>query len=168
MSIAAAVPVEEYLSTTYRPDVDYVDGELIERNMGEQDHGWLQTEMVFWLRLMAKELHIRPLNEVRVQIGPKRFRVPDIIVLDESAARDPIVREAPLLCIEILSPDDTMQRIMVRIGDYLQMGVPTCWIVDPIDHLAWIADESGLHPVKDGVLRAAHIALPLTDIWPES
>lgn len=32
------IPVEEYLSTAYRPDCDYVDGEVLERNVGETPH----------------------------------------------------------------------------------------------------------------------------------
>ena len=38
MKATALVPVEEYLRTTYRPDCDYVDGEVLERNVGEKDH----------------------------------------------------------------------------------------------------------------------------------
>jgi Uma2 family endonuclease len=82
-------------------------------------------------------------------------------------AIDPKFRPAqPLLCIEILSKDDSMKSMMSRIDDYLQFGVGTCWIIEPADRLTWIADVQGVHPVKDGVLRAGHINLPLTDIWP--
>ncbi|HLI64222.1 MAG TPA: hypothetical protein VKV05_12550 [Terriglobales bacterium] len=31
------VTIEEYLRSCYRPDCDYVDGELQERNLGELD-----------------------------------------------------------------------------------------------------------------------------------
>jgi hypothetical protein len=36
------IQVSEYLDTGYRPDCEYVDGELLERNVGEWDHGRLQ------------------------------------------------------------------------------------------------------------------------------
>jgi len=42
MSSTTLVSVSEYLETSYRPDVDYVDGELLERNVGELDHSRLQ------------------------------------------------------------------------------------------------------------------------------
>ncbi len=32
------ISVEEYLHTVYRPDVEYVDGEIQERNVGEIEH----------------------------------------------------------------------------------------------------------------------------------
>ena len=41
-SLPKIISVEDYLNTTYRPDVDYVDGEIEERNLGEFDHGDLQ------------------------------------------------------------------------------------------------------------------------------
>jgi len=42
MSTATAVSLSEYLNTSYRPDCDYLDGELLERNGGERDHSRLQ------------------------------------------------------------------------------------------------------------------------------
>ncbi len=43
------IPVEEYLQTSYRPDVDYIDGELIDRNVGEWNHGRLLGLTGAWL-----------------------------------------------------------------------------------------------------------------------
>ncbi len=34
MATAVHIPLSEYLQTTYRPDRDYIDGELKERNPG--------------------------------------------------------------------------------------------------------------------------------------
>ena len=47
MKTEALVPVEEYLRTTYHPDCDYVDGEVLERNLGERDHSEVQGELLF-------------------------------------------------------------------------------------------------------------------------
>ena len=35
MPVAVPVSLQEYLETSYRPDCDYLDGELLERNVGE-------------------------------------------------------------------------------------------------------------------------------------
>jgi len=44
------VSVEEYLSTSYPDgDCEYVDGQIVERNLGEIDHGDLQTRILFHL-----------------------------------------------------------------------------------------------------------------------
>ena len=36
MQAAAPISVSEYLSTSYRPDCDYVDEVIVERNVGER------------------------------------------------------------------------------------------------------------------------------------
>ena len=46
MAVVALIPVEEYLSTAYRPDCDYIDGEIHERNVGERDHSRTQREIL--------------------------------------------------------------------------------------------------------------------------
>jgi len=42
-SSTTLVSLDEYLATTYRPDRDYVDSEVVERNVGEWDHSRLQA-----------------------------------------------------------------------------------------------------------------------------
>ncbi len=35
--------IDEYLHTSYSPDVHFVDGQLVERHLGEYEHARLQT-----------------------------------------------------------------------------------------------------------------------------
>ena len=49
MTSRTLISVEEYLRTSYRPDCDFVDGEVLERNVGETDHSWLQTMLSAYL-----------------------------------------------------------------------------------------------------------------------
>lgn len=39
----------------------------------------------------------------------------------------------PLLCVEILSPSNTMEEIDDKTREYLNFGVPLVWVVDPQD-----------------------------------
>ncbi len=41
MPATTAVLLSEYLETSYRPDCEYIDGELLERNVGEWDYSRL-------------------------------------------------------------------------------------------------------------------------------
>lgn len=50
VSTTAPISVDDYLRTTYDPDCDYVDGEVIERNVGERDHGELQFGLAYLFR----------------------------------------------------------------------------------------------------------------------
>src|SRR5262245_27389130 len=123
MKTSAPVSVEEYLSSEYSPDVDYVDGELVERNVGEKDHSRLQTLLTAFLANRETEYGIHVFVEQRVQISPRRFRVPDVCVTVGPEPQEQIFTTAPFLCIEILSPDDRMSRIQEKIDDYLNFGV---------------------------------------------
>lgn len=130
MAAGTAIPVEQYLRTSYRPDCDYVEGEVIERNLGEYDHAWLQTVLGILFRLREAQWNARAIVEQRVQVKAERFRVPDVCVVRKGEIEQ-IVRRPPLLCIEILSKDDTVKSTHERISDYLAMGVPMVWLLDP-------------------------------------
>ncbi|HWW23554.1 MAG TPA: Uma2 family endonuclease [Edaphobacter sp.] len=125
------VPVEEYLRTSYRPDCDYVDGRVEERNLGEYEHSKIQSILNRILGNREMEWGIDVIVECRLQVGPNRFRVPDVMVLRRGQKVSRIVREAPLLCIEVLSPEDTWARMRARLNDYLGMGVEHVWCFDP-------------------------------------
>ena len=161
------ISVAEYLATPYRPDCDYVDGEVLERNAGEWDHSSLQTAIAgyFWVR--RKELGIHVAAEQRVQVSATRFRVPDVcVLLGEPDGQ--VLRKPPFLCIEVLSPEDRLSRVRERIDDYFKMGVQFVWVLDPATKTAYIVTPAeGWREVKDSVLRTQNPALevPFSEIF---
>jgi Uma2 family endonuclease len=169
MSSATLIPVEEYLRTSYRPDCDYVDGEVQERNFGEFDHATLQAALIAWFHGRRREWNILVLPEQRVQVSPARFRIPDVSILAGDYSREPIVRVPPLVCIEILSPEDRMGRVRERVNDYLSLGVKHIWVLDPATREAFIADAAGFHTPVGEVLSVpgTPIHLPLPQIFAE-
>ena len=69
--------VEEYLRTSFSDgDSEYIDGRIVQRNMGDIDHGELQTQIVTYFRKRYPQFW--SVVEVRVQVKPSRFRVPDL------------------------------------------------------------------------------------------
>lgn len=74
---------------------------------------------------------IRVVTEQRVQVSPTRFRISDICATLASDPIRPILTQAPFLCIEILSKDDTVSQLNERIADYFRMGVRYVWVIDP-------------------------------------
>ena len=76
MSTAALVSISEYLSTSYRPDRDLVDGQLIERNVDEYDHSHLQGALITWFANRRREWNIRVLPEQRIRVSSTCFRIP--------------------------------------------------------------------------------------------
>jgi Uma2 family endonuclease len=144
--------VEEYLLTSYEPDCDYVDGRIEERNVGEHDHGYLQTLLATLFTNNRKLWGLHTVTDVRTQVSPRRFRIPDLSVMRADAPRDPILRNPPLIAIEILSPEDRLNRIQIRVNDYLAFGVEHIWVIDPENRIAYTADRFGFHSVLEGEL----------------
>ena len=132
MGTIPGVSVAEYLHEIYRPDCDYVDGEVQERNMGEKEHSAWQFALARYFHSHRKEWGLRVYPELRLQVSPTRFRIPDIMLLDRDAADEQIITHAPLVCIEILSPEDRFGRMEERIADYFSMGVRHVWVIDPV------------------------------------
>jgi Uma2 family endonuclease len=152
---APLVTVEEYLRTVYRPDCEYVDGRVEERNLGEHDHGLLQAFLSALFTNNRTAWGVRTVTEVRTQVRGTRFRVPDVSVLRADSPREQIIKHPPLIAIEILSPEDRLNRLQEKIDDYLQFGVENIWIIDPETRKAWTADRAGLHPVQNDELTVA-------------
>lgn len=157
--------MEEYLSTVYEPECEYVEGEVVDRNVGELDHSALQMMVAAILYNQRREMRIHVFPEVRVQTGARRFRVPDITVLTQPG-KGRIVREAPFLCIEILSPEDRASRMQEKIDDYISFGVRYVWVIDPRNRKGWVYTNEG-RLEKAGVLTTQNpnLRLPLEDLF---
>jgi Uma2 family endonuclease len=160
------IPVEVYLTAVYRPDCDYVDGEVLERNFGDRDHSYVQAALGSYFFAHRKELGIEVYPEQRVQVMAKRYRIPDICVV-LGGTKEKIFTTPPFLCIEILSPEDRISRVWERIHDYFEMGVPNVWIVDPESRIAHIATAAGdLRRVSDALRTADPVLeVPLAEIF---
>ena len=146
------ISVEEYLHMTYRPDCDYIDGVVVERNLGQYSHSTLQMLTLMTLQERAEQWGILVRPELRVKIRNGKYRVPDVVVLSKDAPRPPVIEQPPLLCIEIVSPDDRLRDLTERAQDYLVMGVPETWIVDPETKTAYRYSTAGLHEIPSGTV----------------
>lgn len=169
MPAATLVPVEEYLSTSYRPDCEYLDGVILERNLGEFDHSRLQGLLYGYLLRNERAWLILALPEQRVQVAARRFRVPDVCAISPDQPREQIITRPPILCVEILSKDDRMSEMKERVNDYLRFGVPCVWVIDPRLREAHIFIGSRIEPVQDGILRVPNtpIEVPLAEVLPK-
>jgi Uma2 family endonuclease len=169
MATHTAVPLSEYLATSYRPDRDYVDGELLERNLGEREHALLQLILGSTFRNNRQVWNITAMTELRVQVSPTRFRVPDICVLRADAPREQVVTHPPLLVVEILSKDDTLRAMRERVDDYVVFGIQHIWLLDPGQRRAYICGPHGFEEPDKPELNLADtpIRIELASVWAE-
>src|SRR5580692_8838373 len=101
MGTSLLVSEQEYLATSYKPDCEYAEGVLLERNVGEQPHSILETALGAFFFERRKRFRIRVLTEQRIRIAPRMYRVPDVCVYKEPAPRDRVLSSPPLIAIEI-------------------------------------------------------------------
>ena len=125
------IPVEEYLRSSYEPDAEYIDGRIEERPMGENDHSAWQDAICAWFRQQKQEAQIRVRPELRVQVASNSFLVPDVTLLDRNRPIEQVVTYPPIAVFEILSPEDTLKRIMKKCERYEKMGIRTILVLDP-------------------------------------
>lgn len=166
-TVPALLSIDEYLSTDYEPDADYVDGHIEERNLGETDHARLQGRLLVLLSLRAEDFGFLALPEVRVQVAATRFRVPDVCVVREDGADEPIIKRPPLLCLEVLSPRDSLAAMRRRAQDYFDMGVPEVWIFDPQTRTAYVCTAESMTEQAEGILRltGTEIELSIAEVF---
>ncbi len=55
MGTLGRVSVSEYLSASYEPEREYVDGELRELNVGQEDHSRLQALLTAYFLAREKQ-----------------------------------------------------------------------------------------------------------------
>ena len=166
MTSGTLASVTEYLAKTYHPDREYVDGVVVERNLGERDHSALQTELIIYLGSLRRRLGIHVFAEQRVQVSKDRFRVPDITVVAGAKPTELIFTTPPFLCIEVLSKDDSVVRMRRRVDDYLSFGVSYVWLIDPRERRAWSCTRQGTVEAE-GALKTSspEIRVPLADMF---
>jgi Uma2 family endonuclease len=166
MAASTLIPVEEYLKTVYRPDRDYVDGVVEERNLGELDHGLVQTRLASFFLGLYKQSGLLPVTELRMRVRENKYRVPDVVVT-RGKPDEQILTKPPVLCIEILSPEDRLSRLNRRVQDYLEFGVPVVWVVDPAEKIVWIYRRNGMERATGEAIKldGTSIEVPFSEIF---
>ena len=81
MATRAIIPVEVYLTSVYRPDCDYVNGEVLERSWGDRGHGRVQAVLGSYFFVRQKDLSMEVYPGLRIQVKPNRYPVPDLCVV---------------------------------------------------------------------------------------
>lgn len=128
MGATTHIPVEEYLAASYSPDKEFVEGVLVERNVGEKPRSKVQRNLVIALSARYPALHVWP--ELRMRSVNSRHRIPDVCVTLTEPETD-VLQEPPYIAIEILSKDDSMSDVLEKPAEYAAIGTPNIWLFDP-------------------------------------
>jgi Uma2 family endonuclease len=165
MSTKALVPVEEYLRMSFEgPDPEYLDGQLLERNLGDDSHSAAQANLIilFGKRLDRFPFQIRP--ELHMKLAPQRIRIADLAVFLEKPT-ERIPSSPPFVAIEIVSPGDRYVEIRDKLEEYRTWGIKHIWLVDPASRNFSVYDEAGLREVPELELPQFDFTIQKSDVF---
>ncbi|MFN0105761.1 MAG: Uma2 family endonuclease [Bryobacteraceae bacterium] len=159
MSVETLVSVERYLNTCYDPDLEYVDGTRVERNVGDWLHSLIQSNIIFALRTGYPHLKVVP--ELRSQTTATRFRLPDVTVV-WAVPVERYLRRAAFIAVEILSEADRMSAVMEKLHEYEAHGIPNIWVIGPRLQQMSVFHSGTLEGITGDALRSSQAEVELT------
>ncbi len=157
----ALLTAEEYFNLPEPADgskQELVRGEVVNMPSPGFRHGEVQLQIGFLIKTYLKA---NPIGRVATESGTVTERKPDTVrgpdVSFYSVARMPpglevpkYHTETPDLCVEVVSPSNSMRKLKDKAKEYLFAGVRVVWIVDPADRTVTIIIE----PLQSRVLEA--------------
>ncbi len=159
------IAIEEYVTTSYEPECEFVDGELVERNCGDLDHSRFMAALIGHLAARARRLGVHVLPILRIRVSATRIRVADLCVISRNEPIEQIPSKPPLVCIEILSPEDRWTPFEAYIQDFLAMGVPHVWVFDPQTREVFDCAKSSRRVVTEDTLEAPPVSIHLSELF---
>ncbi len=99
--------------------------------MGDAPHSIVLQALLMELGIRAKAWNIRVLPVHRVKVGGGRQHLTDICVLVDDQPLPDALGVPPLLCIEIVSPEDGAAAMDEKIEAFLEAGVKVVWEIYP-------------------------------------
>ena len=163
-----------------RYECELIDGTLVRKAMG-----FKQTLLAaFLIRVIGNYVFDRNLGLVTgpdgfFEIYEGRVRAPDVAFIawsslpNEEQPEQATPALAPDLCIEVISPGNTILEMKQKRRDYFTAGVKLVWLIDPMKRSAttYSADDEGVPVVSGGALDAATVipgySLPLAELFAE-
>jgi Uma2 family endonuclease len=165
MGTKTLMSVDEYLHTSFDgADREYLDGEVVERNMGTRSHGRVQAEFCYLFRRDEDRTGLYVVAELRHRVKPTRFRIPDIAVF-QGKPPEQVPSSPPFIAIEVLSPDDRIGYIVPKLDELRTWGVANIWVADPEDRKLFTYGPTGLHEVAILTLPEYRIAFTPEQIF---
>src|SRR5579883_1725649 len=124
MDVETLLSLEQYLNTSYSPDREYRDGVLVERNVGDEAHSWLQGLLIIYIGTRRRQWKVKVYPELRVKVRDGWYPIPVVCIYPDAGFEGRYPTTPPLLWIEILSHDDRMVEVLAKANELVANGVP--------------------------------------------
>lgn len=149
-----------------KPAYEYWHGVAVQKKMPTVLHGIVQAILI----MLLEKAGWNTASEVRLKIASDAEPVPDVIAVQgKFKGRYPTT--APALCIEILSPRDTLATTLEKASTYIAWGSQCVWIIDPEKRTAWSLSPDAVDGptwvAPNRLLRIAETSIELTTLFAE-
>jgi len=167
MASRVQIPVEEYLRASYQDgDRDYLDGEVVDRNVGNERHSECQWRLSGLFHRLKDRVPVHGRPEIRLRIAERRYRVADFAVFGGEPPRELVPSSPALAIVEILSPDDRMEETLEKLEDYRVWGVRHIWLIHPEAQRFYVYAEGSLREAATLELPEFEIKVLKRDLFP--
>jgi len=165
--VPKTISLDQYLHSAYQPDLDFVDGVLKDRLWGEYNHSVTKRELLIALNTVCEPEGMQVGLSVRVRVSDNRVRIADLCVLLKGWKKTRIIEVPPALCIEVIETVDKLASVTSRISDFIAMGVPEVWTVDPASRSVFITrrNTTKLHMDSTLTLPGTKLNISLADVF---
>ncbi|MBY0526398.1 MAG: Uma2 family endonuclease [Gemmataceae bacterium] len=147
MSTAASkklMTADEFYDFVHRPEnadraFELVRGEVVEMSLPGELHGVVSSNANWLLsNFMRQRRRGRVLcNDpgIILERDPDTVRGPDIVFFEDTRKYNELnpkwVEDPPVLAIEVLSPNDRIGKVTLKITQFLHSGIRIVWLIDP-------------------------------------
>lgn len=154
----AKITLEQFLELPEtKPASEYINGGIYQKSMPQTEHSTIQIELGSAINQVGKPQKIAAaFTELRCTFGGASV-VPDIAVFEwqriprkENGRLENKVTIAPDWTIEILSPEQSANRVIRKITFCLTQGTKLGWLVDPEDESVMIFKPNRTPEAKSG------------------
>ena len=145
----STVTIEAYLSDSAYRHCEFVNGSVVELNLGTKQHSRIAGKC---FRLLDEYLDKHPVGSAHVELHCKlrigrevRYRLPDVCLV-LSPFDEVYLERSPDLCVEIKSPDDSIGDQLAKFSDYFANGCKLGWLVLPEEETVLVLTPTGGAP----------------------
>lgn len=172
MVIASRLTVSQFLEMPRIEErrLELIDGEVYEKPVPTFDHGDLQIEIGHLLKQYG-----RASSEARTLIPGSGIRrdsavLPDVVFFRKESVREHgHVTRAPHVAVEILSPGQSLLEMTAKARIYLDFGVESVWLVDPVGRTIEVFEAGERRTLEgDDVLSSPSVpglSMPVTALF---
>lgn len=169
----ATQPVQPVETSGYIDSSEYerIDGRLVKRAVPGAIHAETQFQVTVLLKPWAAALNAEVHQEWSIHRSKesKDYMTPDVMM----SFPGPYERNhaghliAPaLLCVEVVSPDQSVPYLIEKAERYFEWGCPHCWIVDPETQVCLEYHGANTVVIAKEFLTAGQVQIKVSDLFP--